>query len=150
MSDTIAPRRPTVAPVRRRQRSRVVPSLLLAIAAAEAGVRLLRPRAPSVAPAPIDVRTYFTAEEIDRGAKFARPQLALGLARGAVELAGLIGINRRPPRGARSRPHHAALDGAAAAAGGAPAAPLAPLPPAAGPRRRAVAVGVVTPSSGGW
>jgi STE24 endopeptidase len=113
-------------------------------------VRLLRPPTPSIAPARIDARTYFTAEEIDRGAKFARPQLALGLARGAVELAGLIAINRRLPRRLRSQPDHAALSGAAVAAGATLVLTVAPLPLTVVARRRAIAVGLVTQSWGGW
>lgn len=78
--------------------SRALGPILLALAVAEAGVRLLKPRRVLIAPEPVDLRTYFSEAEITRGRKYARPQLALSLARSAVEGAALARLVRRPPR----------------------------------------------------
>src|ERR671921_1558460 len=51
-----------------------------ALAAAEAGVRLLRPREDPPEPAPVDASDYFSPDEIERARAFRRPQRALGLA----------------------------------------------------------------------
>ena len=72
--------------------------MLLALAAAEAGVRLLSPRERPIEPAEIDLHSFFSDAEIERGARFARPQLALGLARAAIEIGALALVVRRPPR----------------------------------------------------
>jgi STE24 endopeptidase len=143
---------------------------LLALAAAEAGVRLLAPREDAIEPAEIDAGSYFSAEEIERGARFARPQFALGLARAALELGALAALVRATadtPRSATStaralarratRRNSPATPGTGPVAGGALAGAalavgmtLVPLPLSALARRRAVAVGLVTQSWRGW
>ena len=66
-----------------RSRHRVVESMLLALAAAEGGVPSAFPaRAANRAGADRPSRSYFSDAEIQRGARFARPQLALAMARG--------------------------------------------------------------------
>jgi Zn-dependent protease with chaperone function len=128
----------------------VVESVLLALAAAEGGVRLLSPRERPIEPARIDLHNYFSQAEIDRGARFARPQLALGMARAAIEIGSLTVLVRRFPRrlsGPFKRPVAA---GAATAAGLAVALSLPPLPLRAIARRRGLAVGLVTQSWRGW
>ncbi len=131
-------------------RSSVLGPLVATLGAAEAGVRLLRPRPAVAKPPPVNLRRYFSDDEITRGRRFARPQMALALARSAIELAVLVQIVRRPPRilGApRTRPIAAgATAGAVLAAG----LSLPPLPLAAVSRRRAKAVGLVTQSWRGW
>jgi STE24 endopeptidase len=72
--------------------------MLLALAAAEAGVRLLSPREQPLEPAEVDLGEYFSQKEIERGRRFARPQLALALARAAIEVGALALVVRRPPR----------------------------------------------------
>jgi STE24 endopeptidase len=124
--------------------------MLVALAAAEAGVRLLAPREQQIEPAEVDLRVYFTAEEIERGARFARPQLALALARSALDLGALALVVRRPPRALRRRFTRPALAGAGAAAGLASALSIPPLPLAAVARRRAIAIGLATQSWRGW
>jgi len=145
----------TVSRVRRL--ARFVPTVgpvLLALAAAEIGARLLRPRAPRIEPAPVRAEDYFSADEIERGTRFARPQLALGVARAAFELAALAAVVVRV-RSKRDEP--ARQWGAGPIAGGAAAGvalavgtTLAPLPLAAVARRRAMAVGLITQSWRGW
>jgi STE24 endopeptidase len=125
-------------------------SFLLTLAAAEAGVRLLAPRDAPPSPAPADVRAHFSAEEIRRGARFARPQLALAMARSAIQLGTLATVVRRPPRLLRRRHARPVRSSAVAGAGLTVALSLPPLPLAALARRRALAVGLATQSWGGW
>jgi STE24 endopeptidase len=130
--------------------------VLVALAAAEAGARLLAPRVAPIEPASVDVEDYFTAQEIQRGARFARPQLAIGIARAALEL-GALGsvVSRLRSRGAPRRPRSAPaapafVGGAVAGATLAIGMTLTPLPLSALARRRAIAVGLVTQSWRGW
>jgi len=128
----------------------VIGSVALALAVAEGGRRALSPRNGTIRPARVDLGDYFSSQEIDRGARFARPQLALGLGRALIDFAALTAIVRRPPailgRGS-ARP---VLAGAAAGAGLTVALSLPPLPIAAIGRKRAISVGLVTQSWRGW
>jgi STE24 endopeptidase len=120
------------------------------VLAADAARRLLAPRPPAVEPVQVDLRSYFSAEEIDRGRRFARPQRALALAGGALELALLARITARPPwplRRAWSRP---AAGGAAGAALLSVGLTVPQLPLRALGRRRAMAVGLDTQSWRDW
>ena len=131
--------------------------MLVAAAAAEVGRRLLTPRAPVTAPAPIDVRDYFSEPEIARGRAYARPQRGLALARSAVELAALALVVARPPRvidpaRPRGRAGRAGsiAQGAATAAGLTLGLAVPGLPLRAIARRRSIAAGLDTQSWGGW
>ena len=124
--------------------------MLLALLAAEAGARLLAPREQPIAPAPVDLNRYFSPEEIERGRRFARPQIALGLARAAIDAGALALAVGRPPRRLASRFRHPALGGAATGAGLAVALSLPALPLRAVARRRSLAVGLATQSWRGW
>jgi STE24 endopeptidase len=150
MSETIATCITTVLRVSGASRYSVLGSMALALAAAEGGRRLLAPRAPLIEPEPVDVHTYFTPEEIARGARFARPQLALGLARGAVDLGALALLARRPPALLRRRWGRPV--GAGVATGGALAVALSlpSLPLSAIARRRAIDAGLATQSWRDW
>jgi STE24 endopeptidase len=117
----------------------------VALAAAETAARLLTPRPPAAAPDPVDLGSHFSPEEIERGARFARPQLKLALARGALDAAVLAAIVHRPPRALRDLPASPAV-GAATGVGLAFVISLPSLPLAVVARRRAVAVGLVTQS----
>jgi Zn-dependent protease with chaperone function len=141
----------TVSLVRHPSRHRLVESLFLVLAAAEAGVRLLTPRERPADPAQIDIRSYFSEAEIERGAKFARPQMALGLARAGVELGALTLVVRRPPRWLNRRFRAAPVaGGAAVGAGLVLTLSLPPLPLSALARKRGIGVGLVTQSWRGW
>jgi STE24 endopeptidase len=142
--------RATVSLVRHPSRHRVVESLLLTLVAAEAGVRLLSPREGQVKSAPVDIHSYFSDAEIERGARYARPQIALALARGAVEVGALIALVRRRPRWLSRGNRRPVLGGAVSGAGMAVALSLPPLPLSAISRRRGMAVGLVTQSWRGW
>ena len=124
--------------------------MLLALAAAEAGVRLLSPRERPIEPAEIDLHSFFSDAEIERGARFARPQMALGLTRAAIEIGALARVVRRPPRWLSGRAKRPVLAGAVTGAGLAVGLSLPTLPLSAISRRRGMAVGLVTQSWRGW
>ncbi len=124
--------------------------MLLALAAAEGGVRLLSPREQPIEPAKVDLGRYFSEAEIRRGARFARPQLALAMTRAGIELGCLAQVVRRPPRRLTRPFKRPVADGAATAAGLALALSLPPLPLRALSRKRGIAVGLVTQSWRGW
>jgi STE24 endopeptidase len=150
MSETMATRITTVSLVSRHSRVRVVWPALLAAAAAETARRVLAPRAPSLAPVRVDVQTYFTTAEIDRGRRYARPQLALMMTRSTLEAVALAQLVRRPPRALRRAWPAPVAGGAATAAGLSLALSLPTLPLRAASRRRAMAVGLDTQAWGSW
>lgn len=113
-------------------------------------MRLLSPRERPTPPAKIDLRSYFSQAEIDRGARYARPQLGLAMARAATEVGALALLVRRPPRLLSTSGKRPVLAGALAGAGLATGLSLPPLPLAAIARKRAIAVGLVTQSWRGW
>ncbi len=136
--------------MRHPSRHQLVESLLLALAAAEAGVRILSPRERPIKPPSVDIRNYFSQAEIDRGARYARPQVALALARGAVELGALAAVVWRPPRWLTNESRRPVLGGAVTGASLAVALSLPSLPLSAVARKRGMAVGLVTQSWRGW
>ena len=128
-------------------------ALLAATAGAEIGARLLTPSDAPPPPPPARLEDHFSAAEIARGRRYARPQAALGFARAAIEAAALGEIVRRR-RGSAGTP---AAGGANAVVGGAVAGAalstvlaLPGLPFAAVARRRALKVGLATQSWRGW
>ncbi|MGA2927538.1 MAG: M48 family metalloprotease [Solirubrobacteraceae bacterium] len=140
--------------MKRRPRTGFLQSMLLALAAAEAGGRLLAPREPPIEPDPVALEAYFSAAQVRRGAAYARPQAALALARAAVDLGALALLVRRPPAPLRrpsKRPSKRPVAaGAAVGATLATTLTLPSLPLAAVARRRARKVGLVTQSWRGW
>jgi STE24 endopeptidase len=123
---------------------------LLAGAAAEAGRRLLAPRTPAVEPVRVDLESYFSPAQIDRGRRFARPQMAIGMARSLIDVGTLVLLVRRPPAIQRRSWSRPVLGGAATAAGLSLTLTVPSLPLRALSRRRAKAVGLATQSWGGW
>lgn len=123
-----------------RERWKVPAAVVAAVAVAEAAAWLLRPRTGLVEPAPVKAASYFSPAELDRARDFRGPQLALYGGALLVQAGVLVALVRRPPR---MRP-------AAAGAVLAVALSAAPLPLSAIARRRAVDVGLVTQSWGGW
>jgi STE24 endopeptidase len=125
-------------------------AVVAAVAAAEAGVLLLRPREDPIAPAPVREADHFSEEEIARAKAYRRPQRALALAGMALDAAALVALTTRPPRALRRRPRRpvaaAAATGAALAAG----LTVAGLPLSAISRRRALEVGLATQSWPAW
>ena len=98
----------------------------------------------------VDVETYFSAEEIARGRRYARPQLALVLSRSLIDVAMLALLVRRPPWALRRSWPAPAAGGAATAAALGLALSVPTLPLRAASRRRAMAVGLDTQSWGAW
>jgi len=147
--------------VSRDSRVRAIWPVLLAAATAEAARRVLAPRAPALDPVRVDVQTYFSAEEIDRGRRYARPQLGLMLTRSLIDAAALAQLVRRPPAPLRRTWRGAGRGGwrggwgpipggAVTAAGLSLALSLPTLPLHMVSRRRAMAVGLDTQSWGAW
>jgi STE24 endopeptidase len=144
--------------------------LMLAGAAADTAARLLTPAEYARRAESVDPRDYFSDTEITRGARYARPQLWLGLARTGIEVGVLVALVKRArkradaadePESAAPEPAvpepamppstlRAVGEGAAVGAGIAIAASVAPLPLAAIARQRAIDVGLVTQSWRGW
>jgi STE24 endopeptidase len=118
--------------------------------AAELGAALLRPRPQPARAAPVDLGQYFSDEELARGARFARPQLAIAAAAGAVQFALVAAAAARPPRVLGRLRSWPLAGSAVVAAGLALATRLCALPFSALARRRALAVGLATQSWPGW
>src|SRR3954449_650700 len=133
-----------------RTRMELPSAVLAAVAAAEAGVLLLRPREDPIAPAPVSEHDHFSDEEIARAKAYRRPQRLLALVGMALDTAALAALTTTPPgvlRRRRKRPvAAAAATGAALAAG----LTVAGLPLSAVSRRRALKVGLATQSWPGW
>jgi STE24 endopeptidase len=128
----------------------VIGSTAIAAAAAEAGRRLLSPRSGTIEAAPVELADYFSDGEIERGRRYARPQVVLAMARAAVDLAVLTALVRRPPEVLRTGRQTSAAADFTRAAGLAVALSLPALPLAAVSRKRAIDVGLVTQSWRGW
>jgi STE24 endopeptidase len=124
-------------------------AVVTAFVVAEAAVLLLRPRDGVIAPAPVDPRSYFTPDELDRARDYRRGQLVIFGASLAVEVAVLVWLVRRPP--ARllgvGRP---VLVGAGAGAALSIGLAAAQLPLSAIAHQRSVDVGLSTQSWGAW
>jgi STE24 endopeptidase len=124
--------------------------MLLSLGVAEGARRLLAPRAKAIPPAPIKLEEYFSAQEIERGSRFARPQLALALVRGALDLGAVSLLVRRSPSWL-SRASKRPVAGGAAAASLLSVGLIVPgLPLGAISRRRAVRAGLDTQSWSAW
>jgi STE24 endopeptidase len=147
--------------VKRSQAITVLGPVALAAASAELAVRALSPRRPAPEPVPVDLRKHFSAAELARGRRYARPQLALSLARAAVDSAALAAVVARTRR--RGAPlarvartdadcsyREAVLAGAATGAGLSAALSLPGLPLAAAGRQRSLAVGLSTQPWRAW
>jgi STE24 endopeptidase len=126
-------------------RLRLPVAVVAAVVVAETAVLLLRPkeRYPTVK---TDPRAYFSTAELERAAHFRTGQLWLFGGRTLVELGVLIGAVKLAPRAGR-RP--VATGAAVAVAIGLTSTAVA-LPLRAVSRQRAIDVGLVTQSWGGW
>jgi STE24 endopeptidase len=130
------------------------------VAAADAASRLLAPREAPIPPDDVSVSDYFSPDEIKRGARYARPQLAIGLAGSAVGSVLLGLFVRRAARAPAAGPARVRLPlqsaraplaaGAATAVGISLAGTVVSLPISALARRRSLEVGLSTQSWRGW
>lgn len=124
-----------------------------AASAASAG-RLLAPSDPLPAPDPVETGDYFSPEEIAAGRSYARPQLALGLARSSLEL-GALGLAAwhvapGPVDPGPLGPGVEAVRAAGAGAGLVLAGTVLTLPLSAVSRWRSLKAGLATDSWAGW
>jgi STE24 endopeptidase len=121
---------------------------LFALAVAEAGVRLLSPARPSISGRSVEAEAYFQPAEIERGRRYARPQLALALASETLQVGVLALLAARDRRTRGRRP--GAATGAREALRLVAALRAVSLPLAILSRRRSRAVGLDTQSWSGW
>jgi STE24 endopeptidase len=140
-----------------------LPALLAAVAAAQAGAGVLRPRNGPPRTEPVAVEDYFSEADVARTRAYGRPQMALSAA-GTVVQAGLLGLlvrragQRRgqgdrpgPPAGSAGTSRAGSLAAeAAAGAGLSIVLRLARLPVGAVMRKRSLDAGLATQSWGGW
>ncbi|HEX7059861.1 MAG TPA: M48 family metalloprotease [Solirubrobacterales bacterium] len=125
-----------------------------AIVVAEGAVWLTRPDAPTIAPASVPERSYFSATELERASDFRGPQRLVALGALVVEGGVLIALAlwrpapvRRVLRVASRRP---ILGGAAIGAGISLALAVTALPLAILANERAIDFGLSTQSFGPW
>ncbi len=125
-------------------------AIIAAVAVAELGVFLLRPRVVGPTPVAVNSQSYFTSQQLERAQDFRSGQLVLlGLAT-LVEVGLLVLIVRRPPKLLRGSFRRPVLVGAAVGGGLSLLLGLAPLPIKAISRERSKDVGLVSQSFAGW
>jgi STE24 endopeptidase len=127
-----------------------IAAVVAAVLVAEAAVLVLRPRDTGPTPLPVDAASYFSGAQIAKAEAFRDGQFVLYVADVAVGLAVLALLVARPPRALRRDHRRPVLAGAAAGAAVSLALGVAGLPVAAIARERAMDVGLVTQSWGGW
>ncbi len=132
-------------------RSRLPVAIAVAVAAAAVATLLLRPRSGLIEPAPVDVKQYFTAFQLERAEDFRSLQRVLGLAGLGIGIGTLGVLVWRPPRrllgrlGARPL-----LGGAAVGAGISLLLVVTGLPIRAWMRQRSLDVGLSTQAWSDW
>ena len=132
-------------------RSRLPLAIAVAVAAAAVATLLLRPRSGLIEPAPVDVKQYFTAFQLERAEDFRSLQRVLGLAGLGIGIGTLGVLVWRPPRrllgrlGARPL-----LGGAAVGAGISLLLVVTGLPIRAWMRQRSLDVGLSTQAWSDW
>ena len=132
-------------------RSRLPLAIAVAVAAAAVATLVLRPRSGLIEPAPIDVKQYFTAFQLERAEDFRSIQRVLGLAGLAVGLGTLGALVWRPPRRLLARLGARPLLGAAAAGAGISLLLVVTgLPIRAWLRQRSLDVGLATQAWPDW
>src|SRR4051794_2389647 len=124
-------------------------ALAVSLVAAEVAVLLLRPRGV-LAPSAVDVKDFFTPEQIERAEAFRTPQLAIFGAQLATQAGVLVWLVARPPRALTRERRHPLLAGAVAGAGISLALAVGQLPLSAVSESRARHVGLSTQDWGGW
>lgn len=128
-------------------------AVIAALIAAQTAVLLLRPRGGVLAPDPVDLGSFFTSGQLERATDFRGPQLALLGATMAVQAGVLVLLVVGPGRigrGLRGPFGHPVLGAGLAGTGISALLAVATLPIDAVMRSRAIDVGLVTRSWGGW
>lgn len=132
-------------------RSRLPLAIAVAVAAAAAATLLLRPRHGLIEPAPVDLKQYFTAFQLERAEDFRSVQRVLGVAGLAVGIGTLGVLVWRPPRRIFDRLEaRPLLGGAAVGAGISLLLVVTGLPISAWMRQRALDVGLSTQAWPDW
>ena len=132
-------------------RSRLPLAIAVAVAAAAAATLLLRPRSGLIEPAPVDVRQYFTAFQLERAQDFRSLQRILGLAGLGVGIGTLGVLAWRPPQRVLGRLQAQPLvGGAVAGAGISLVLVVTGLPISAWMRQRSLDVGLSTQAWPDW
>jgi STE24 endopeptidase len=125
-------------------------ALAACVVAAEGAVLLLWPREGVIDPAPVSVRSYFSAAELERINDFSDVQRLIGLAALLAEVGVLVLLVRRPPRWVRRGSRRWTLAAAGAGAGVAVTLAIVNLPFSVVSRERAKDVGLVTQDWAGY
>jgi STE24 endopeptidase len=132
-------------------RSRLPLAIAVAVAAAAAATLLLRPRSGLIEPAPVDLKQYFTAFQLERAEDFRSVQRVLGVAGLAVGIGTLGVLVWRPPRRIFDRLEaRPLLGGAAVGAGISLLLVVTGLPISAWMRQRSLDVGLSTQAWPDW
>lgn len=132
-------------------RSRLPLAIAVAVAAAAAATLLLRPRSGLIEPAPIELKQYFTAFQLERAEDFRSLQRLLGLAGLGVGIGALGVLVWRPPKRLLGRfEARPLLGGAAVGAGISLVLVVVGLPIRAWTRQRALDVGLSTQAWPDW
>ncbi|HMJ94468.1 MAG TPA: M48 family metallopeptidase [Thermoleophilaceae bacterium] len=132
-------------------RSRLPLAIAVAVAAAAAATLLLRPRSGLIEPAPVDVRQYFTAFQLERAQDFRSLQRILGLTGLGVGIGTLGVLAWRPPQRVLGRLQARPLvGGAVAGAGISLVLVVTGLPISAWMRQRSLDVGLSTQAWPDW
>jgi STE24 endopeptidase len=132
-------------------RSRLPLAIAVAVAAAAAATLLLRPRSGLIEPAPVDLKQYFTAFQLERAEDFRSVQRVLGLAGLGVGIGTLGVLVWRPPRRLFDRVEARPLvGGAAVGAGISLLLVVTGLPISAWMRQRSLDVGLSTQAWPDW
>jgi STE24 endopeptidase len=133
------------------RRSRLPLAILVVAGAATAATLILRPRSGLIEPAAIDVKAYFSPEQLERASDFRDPQRLIGLAGLAVSGGALAFMALGPPRRLLEPLAHRRVLGAAAAGAGISVALVAVnLPLSAVAHERAVDYGLSTQGWAPW
>jgi len=133
-----------------RGRPRWPAALVAAVVVAQAAVVLLRPREGVIEPAHVRPQSYFSDSQIERARDFRRPQLALHGGVLFAQLALLAALVARPPRLLHGSCRRPLLAVAGAGAALSLTLSVVALPFDAIARERAIDVGLVTQSRGGY
>ena len=132
-------------------RSRLPLAIAVAVAAAAAATLLLRPRSGLIEPAPVDLKQYFTAFQLERAEDFRSVQRVLGVAGLAVGIGTLGVLVWRPPRRIFDRLEaRPLLGGAAVGAGISLVLVVTGRPISAWMRQRSLDVGLSTQAWPDW
>jgi STE24 endopeptidase len=118
--------------------------------AAAAATVILRPRSGLIEPVPVDVKAYFSPQQLQRASDFADTQRLIGLAGLAVSGGTLALLALRPPRLLDRLGRRPLLGAAGAGAGISLALVGTGLPLSAAAHERAVNFGLSTQDWGSW